>query len=140
MKLSGVTMDHAIYAVGGGPPKPNCEWRIVNCELGCGDPPYLAVQHCEVDIGHRPRGAIARLVGITSNLSKVHVNAKAILGRCKTKCKATRSCASDAEHEFPRIRSAGLFSMMPFRRSGYPQLLLMQPTLIAEEKWRYTNR
>jgi hypothetical protein len=37
--------------------------------------------------------------------------------------------ASDAEHEFPRIRSAGLSPTTLFRRSGCPQLLLMQPTL-----------
>jgi len=61
----------------------------------------------------------------TCNLPKVKGNAKRTLGRCK----ATRSCASDAMHEFPRIRSAGLFPMIPYRRSGYPQLLLMQPTL-----------
>jgi hypothetical protein len=41
----------------------------------------------------------------------------------------TCSFASDAAHEFPRIRSAGLFPRRLFRRSGYPQLLLMQPTL-----------
>lgn len=86
-----------------------------------------ATRHRGVGIGRRPRGAsirceqaresIARLVVITSNLSK-----------------ATRSCVSDAEHEFPRIRSIGSNPMMLFRRSGYPQLLLMQPSLLRSRE------
>jgi hypothetical protein len=135
--------------------------------FGNGGPPWLAVQHREVDIGHRPRGAltlrnlftrttirsggpkvwedskrtfgryegyeraresIARLVGRnTSNLPKVHVNAKATLGRCN----ATRSCASDAEHEFPRTRCPGRYPMLSFRDPRGPQLLLMQPSLLC---------
>ena len=30
---------------------------MVNWQLGKGEPPWLDVQHREVDIGHRPRGA-----------------------------------------------------------------------------------
>lgn len=131
---------------------------------GSGGPPWLAVQHREVDVGHlgppdrqavgssgsihncqlliinwqlcstppiryeRARESIARLVVITSNLPKVHVNAKATLGRCKT----TRSCASDAEHEFSRARSPGLYPMLSFRDTRGPQLLLMRPSSLCK--------
>ena len=46
----------------------------------------------------------------------------------------TRFFARDAVHEFPRIRSAGLFPMKLFRISGCPQLLLMQPTLCSRRE------
>ena len=128
-----------------------CETTLRMMEgFGNGGPPWLAVCHREVDVGHcglpawqpvgctpptryeRARESIARLVvgtRITSNRSKVRLNAKGTFERCMT----TRSCASDAEHEFPRIRSAGLFPMKLFRRSGYPQLLLMQPTSVGKD-------
>jgi len=147
------------HAAGSSSPIRNCQLRtrgergrtIVNCELGSVDPPWLAVRHREVDIGHRgvslveamgctppiryerARESIARLVvrtRNTRNLPKAKVNANETLGRCN----ATRSYASDAVHEFPRIRSAGLFPMMSFRRSGFPQLLLMQPSLVRRRE------
>ena len=83
----------------------------------------------------RARESIARLVVITSNLPKVHVNAKATLGRCNTgRCKTTRSCASDAEHEFSRTRSPGRYPMLSFRDPRGPQLLLMQPSLLRRRE------
>ncbi len=148
-----------------GPVDHNCQWPMVNWQLGWLDPPWLAVRHREVDIGHkspslgkavgytlpiryeRARESIARLVvRNTSNLParttakgcrivrsggpKAKVNATETLGRCRLTC----FFASDAVHEFPRIRSAGLFPMMSFRRSGFPQLLLMQPSLLCRRE------
>jgi hypothetical protein len=152
-------------AVGSSGSISDCRLSICDWRLGRGSPLWLAVQHREVDIGHWPRGApiprylpkvwkdsmrtfgryegcerareaIALLVvRNTSNLPKVHVNAKATMGRCNTgRCRATRSCASDAEHEFSRIRSIGSNPIMSFRRSGFPQLLLMQPSLLGRSE------
>jgi len=62
----------------------------------------------------RARESIARLVDgtrITSNLSKVRLNATGTF----EKYRATRSCASDAEHEFSRTRCPGRYPMLSFR-------------------------
>jgi hypothetical protein len=63
----------------------------------------------------------------SGNIPKVIVNANTILGRCN----ATRFCASDAVHEFPRICFGG-FPMSLFRRTGFPQLLLMRPSSLCK--------
>jgi len=89
----------------------------------------------------RARESIARLVVITSNLPKVHVNAKATLGRCNTgRRRATRSCASDAEHEFSRTRCPGRYPMLSFRDPRGPQLLLMQSSLLRRREVGDRNR
>jgi hypothetical protein len=137
------------WCQGSDVPTKNCQLSTFNWQLGRGGPPWLAVRHREVDGAHlgplesqavgctlpiryqRARESIVRSgVRNTCNLPKVIGNAKRTLGRCK----ATRSFASDAGHEFPRIRSAGLFPMMSFRRSGFPQLLLMQPSLLRRRE------
>ena len=112
---------------GTSPPRLNGQWStlsqpsraIVKWQLGRGTP-FIQFE--------RARESIARLVVNTCNRPKVNGIAKRTLGMCQ----ATRSFVSNAEHEFPRIRSAGLFPMIPFRRSGDPQLLLMQPTLLSK--------
>jgi hypothetical protein len=107
-----------------GPLVMNCQFSVFNWQL-CRCAPPIRYE--------RARESIARLVvrtRNTRNLPKAKVNANETLGRCN----ATRSYASDAVHEFPRIRSAGLFPMMSFRRSGIPQLLLMQPSLVRRRE------
>jgi len=118
--------------------------------FGNGGPPWLAVCHREVDVGHcglpawqpvgctpptryeRARESIARLVvgtRITSNRSKVRLNATRTFERYR----ATRSCASDAEHEFSRTRCPDRYPMLSFRDPRGPQLLLMQPTSVGKD-------
>jgi hypothetical protein len=48
--------------------------------------------------------------------------------RPRNKASTTRSCTSDAEHEFSRTRSPGLYPMQSFRDTRGPQLLLMRTT------------
>lgn len=50
----------AASTTGCSPPVLNCQLSTRNWQLGRGGPPWLAVQHREVDIGHRPRGAPTR--------------------------------------------------------------------------------
>ena len=175
--------------ISGGLPwagSPNCELRIDNCQLGRGDPPWLAVQHREVDVGHEARrgliqsgrypdpdqrsgeparrtctnGAGGRTwetvlrmtespgIGPPIGYDRARESISHVRADCSCRSEqltthrsrlrmigsTTRSFASDAEHEFPRIRSAGLFPMKSFRRSGYPPLLLMQLTLFRRRE------
>jgi hypothetical protein len=87
----------------------------------------------------RAREPIARLVvRNTSNLHtgklpKVDVCTKRTFGRCNTgRCRATRSCVSDAVHEFSRARSPGRYPMLSFRDPRGPQLLLMRPSSLCK--------
>jgi hypothetical protein len=52
--------------------------------------------------------------------------------RLRNKASTTRSCTSDAEHEFSRTRSPGLHPMLSFRNPRCPQLLLMRPSLFCK--------
>ncbi|MBF8296898.1 MAG: hypothetical protein HW389_3443 [Bacteroidetes bacterium] len=87
----------------------------------------------------RAREPIARLVVRntsnlhTGNLPKVDVCTKRTFGRCNTgRCRATRSCVSDAVHEFSRARSPGRYPMLSFRDPRGPQLLLMRPSSLCK--------
>jgi hypothetical protein len=142
-----------VKAVGCSPPDRNCELSTrgersrtnANCQLTISDTPFgtellrepgegyahtrvwFSVERTAPMPFRRARESIARLmVRNTSNLPKVNMHAKATFGRCRL----VSFFVSDAAHEFPRIRSAGSVPMISFRRSGFPQLLLMQPSLL----------
>ncbi len=52
--------------------------------------------------------------------------------RLRNIASTTRSCSSDAEHEFSRTRSPGRYPMLLFRDTGGPQLLLMRTSSIGK--------
>jgi len=59
------------------------------------------------------------------SLPRAGLKARETLGRCK----ATLFCMRNAVHEFPRNRCLGKSSMLSFRSSETPQLLLMPQSL-----------
>lgn len=72
------------------------------------------------------------------SLPLVWKDPKRTFGRCagrnrtRNKASTTRSCTSDAEHEFSRTRSPGWHPMHSFRDTRGPQLLLMRPTSVGK--------
>ena len=57
--------------------------------------------------------------------------------RLRNKASTTRSCTSDAEHEFSRARSPGWYPKLSFRDARCPQLLLMRPSSVCKGESDY---
>ena len=105
--------------------------------LGSG-PPWLVVQHREVDVGMAEWPGISPPIGYDRAREWIcHVRGdcwcRSVLrtgnrNRLRNKSSTTRSCTGDAEHEFSRTRSPGWYPMQSFRDPRDPQLLLMRTT------------